>query len=205
VSKNHITTREVANAFGTYLFFPRLLHPDLLADAIRSGFSGQGGLLCDFFGYAEAFDEDASKYLGLCTTTAPVLVTIGDSLLVKPDVAMAQAVAAKPVPAPQPDPGSNPDPVTQPTSTGGNITPVVTPPALKTRFYGAVEIPPQKVASSVQKIVDEVIQHLSAKYGTKVKITLDIEAENTNGFDDSTVRTVSENANTLEFKSKGFE
>jgi hypothetical protein len=136
------------------------------------------------------------------------MVTIGDSVLVKPDVAMAQAMAQKPTPTPaaQPSPPStgNNNPNPSPAPTGSN-PPVVAPPAPKTRFYGAVEIPPQKVASSVQKIVDEVIQHLSAKYGTKVKITLDIEAENTTGFDDSIIRTVSENANTLGFKPKGFE
>jgi hypothetical protein len=43
----------------------------------------------------------------------------------------------------------------------------------------------------VYKTVDEVIQHLSAKYGTKVRITRDIEAESREGFDEAAVRAVS--------------
>jgi hypothetical protein len=80
-------------------------------------------------------------------------------------------------------------------------------PAPKTRFFGSVDIPSQKVTSSVQKIVDEVVQHLASKYGTTVKITLEIEAENSGGFDESLVRTVAENSNTLGFKKSdtGFE
>ena len=202
--KNHITTREVANAFGTYLFFPRLLHQDLLLDAIRSAFSGQS-LLCDFFGYAEAFDADSGKYLGLCTTTAPAFANIGDSVLIKPDVAMAQ-VTATPTTTGSTSGGGDPPPSPhpQPTPTGGTGTTPPTPRP-KTRFYGAVDIPSQKVTSSVQKVVDEVIQHLSAQYGSKVRITLNIEAENPSGFDEASVRTVSENANTLGFSEKGFE
>lgn len=205
--KNHITTRSVADAFGTYLFFPRLLHQDLLLDAIRAAFSSQS-LLCDFFGYAEAYDDAEEKYLGLCTTTPPAYPSIGESVLIKPDVAMAQANAAKPTATGKgdttPGGGGGSTTTTTGTSNGGDDNPQPKP-ATKTRYYGSVEIPSQKVTSSVQKIVDEVIQHLSAQYGTKVKITLDIQAENSSGFAEASIRTVSENSNTLGFKSNGFE
>jgi hypothetical protein len=88
---------------------------------------------------------------------------------------------------------------------GGGSTPPPATPALKTRFYGSIDLNQQKVASSVQKVVDEVVQHLVAKYGTNIRITLDIEADNAEGFEESVVRTVSENANTLGFSQKGFE
>ncbi|MCC5835099.1 MAG: DUF499 domain-containing protein [Opitutales bacterium] len=204
--RDHVTTRSVLDAFGAYLFFPRLLHPNLLIDAILGGFSGES-LLCEFFGYADAFDENSGKYLGLCATTVPGNVTLGDSVLVKPDVATAQishTSESSASPASQSPQNGSPEgaPSGTPSATASSAQAGT---ALKTRFYGAIEIPPQKVASSVQKTVDEVIQHLSAKYGTKVKITLDIEAENSDGFDEATARTVSENANTLGFKSKEFE
>ncbi|MCC5805073.1 MAG: DUF499 domain-containing protein [Opitutales bacterium] len=213
-TRDHVSTRAVDDAFGTYLFFPRLLRRELLTDAIRAGFSGES-LLCEYFGYADAFDEDTGKYAGLHATTVPGVVTIGESVLINPDVAMAHlpetstanpgnttsatAGAGTPsVPAPRPGTsGKNPG------TTGNGAAP---PAPLKTRFYGAVEIPPQRVTSSVQKVVDEVIQHLSAKYGTQLKITLDISAENPEGFDEASVRTVSENANTLGFQPRnGFE
>jgi hypothetical protein len=206
--KNHISTREVASAFATFLFLPKLLHPDLLVDAIRNAFSGNS-LMPDFFAYAEAYDPDDDRYLGLYTTERPPSVQIGDSLLVKPDTAMAQVVATPP---PESDSGEatptaqTGNGTTTPATTGNGKNPQPAPQAAaKTRFYGSVEISSQKVSSSVQKIVDEVIQHLSAKYGSKLKISLEIEAENDNGFDENTVRIVSENSNTMGFKEKGFE
>jgi predicted AAA+ superfamily ATPase len=199
--RDHITTQDVANAFDTYLFMPRLLHRDLLVEAVRNAFNG-GGLLCEFFGYAEGYDDEKGTYLGLCTNKPPASVTIGSTLLVKPDVAMAQGAAAlvgkesEPTPKPSPgNPPSSPEP--------GDKEPPQ--PVISTRFYGSVEIAPDKVSSSVKKVVDEVVQHLSAKYGSKLKISLEIEAENESGFDEGTVRIVSENANTLGFSENGFE
>lgn len=204
--KNHVTTGDVAESFGTYLYFPRLLREEFLADAIRNGFGGDG-LFCDFFGYADAFDPETGRYLGLFTSSRPHQVQIGNTLLIKPDVAMEKATAEreeKPGNRQSPS-GGNTDP-TPAGQEGGETAPPIEPAVQqKTRFYGSVEIPPQKVASSVQKIVDEVLQHLIAKYGTKVKVTLELEAENSDGFDESLVRTVSENANTLGFEQKGFE
>lgn len=209
--KNHISTRDVASAFATFLFLPKLLNADLITDAIGSAFSGNS-LIPDFFAYAEAYDSDADRYLGLHTTDRPSNIVIGESLLVKPDAATAQIAKTLP---PQP---SSTVPVTPSPETAGGTTASInaalgqsttTAPqtATKTRFYGSVEVSPQKVSSSVQKVVDEVIQHLSAKYGSKLKISLEIEAENDNGFDENTVRTVLENSNTLGFKQKdtGFE
>jgi predicted AAA+ superfamily ATPase len=204
---DHISTRAVADAFGTYLYFPRLLEEGLLLDAIYNGFGGDT-LLCEFFGYAEGYDPTAGKYLGLHTTTPPHSATIGESLLIRPDVAMAQVAPPKPSVEPA-NGGNQPDYTNEGIDpgigSGGGSTPPPAPPALKTRFYGSIDLNQQKVASSVQKVVDEVVQHLVAKYGTNIRITLDIEADNAEGFDESVVRTVSENANTLGFSQKGFE
>ena len=201
---DHVTTRAVADAFGAYLFFPRLLQADLLTDAIRNAFKGNN-LICEFFGFAEAFDSESGKYLGLCTTSPPFSVSIGESVLIKPDVAMAQAAIPKSALVGKEssgEPTGSSGGLQNPAASASGSMPTFAP---KTRFYGSVEVPAQKVTSSVQKIVDEVVQHLSSKYGTQVKITIEIEAENTNGFEESIVRTVSENSNTLGFNEKGFE
>jgi predicted AAA+ superfamily ATPase len=204
--RDHISSRDVETAFGSYLFFPRLLKKGLLEDSIRSAFSGQS-LLCEFFGYAEGFDDEKERYLGLCTTQPPFDVTIGDSVLVKADVAMAQITPANTVPAVvtgntgdgQAGTGDQPTGNGSGAGTGGGVK--------MRRFYGAIDLNPDKVASSVQKVVDEVIQHLTAIYGTKVTISLDIDAVHPQGFDEATMRTVSENAITLGFDRgrTGFE
>jgi hypothetical protein len=54
-------------------------------------------------------------------------------------------------------------------------------------------------------IVEEIIQRLTSLTGTEVNITLEISAERPAGFDDATVRTISENSRTLKFGIHGFE
>jgi len=54
-------------------------------------------------------------------------------------------------------------------------------------------------------IANEVIQHLTALSGTKVKVTLEIEAEIPDGTPDDVVRTVMENCKTLKFQDQSFE
>ncbi len=54
-------------------------------------------------------------------------------------------------------------------------------------------------------MADEVLAHLASVPGAKVNITLEIEATAPDGFDESQVRVVSENATTLKFEQSGFE
>jgi hypothetical protein len=50
-----------------------------------------------------------------------------------------------------------------------------------------------------------VISHLAGLIGASVTVTLEIEAELSNGASDSVVRTVTENCRTLRFTTQGFE
>jgi hypothetical protein len=54
-------------------------------------------------------------------------------------------------------------------------------------------------------IVEEVIERLTSQVGCEVQIELEIRAQLPEGFDESTVRTVSENSRTLKFEHYGFE
>ena len=53
--------------------------------------------------------------------------------------------------------------------------------------------------------MDEVVQRLTSQLGCDVEVTLEIAARLPDGFDDATVRTVSENSRTLKFDDYGFE
>ena len=55
------------------------------------------------------------------------------------------------------------------------------------------------------RIADEVIAHLAALVGSKVRVTLEIESEVPTGTPENVVRTVTENSRTLKFTSHGFE
>ena len=72
------------------------------------------------------------------------------------------------------------------------------------RYYGRVTIDAQQVHKDMDVII-EVIQRLTSQLGCEVEITIEIEAQKTDGFEKGTVRTISENRRTLKFEHYGFE
>ena len=58
---------------------------------------------------------------------------------------------------------------------------------------------------SLGQIAEALIAHLNRPDGSHVRITVEIEADSTEGFPDDLRRTVSENARTLKFESSEFE
>ncbi len=54
-------------------------------------------------------------------------------------------------------------------------------------------------------IVDRVLQHLTALTGCEVEVSLEITAYRREGFEQDTMRTVTENSRTLKFENYGFE
>ena len=64
------------------------------------------------------------------------------------------------------------------------------------RYYGRVELDPQRVTKEVNLIVDEVLERLTAQLDCQVEVVLEIKARRPEGFDESTVRTISENSRT---------
>ena len=89
---------------------------------------------------------------------------------------------------------------------GGGVDPDDPPPAKpKTRYYGTKRVDPLRSKPAFEEITDEIIQQLAALPGAHVKITVEIESVLSAGFDDATVRTISENSHTLQFDEHGFE
>jgi hypothetical protein len=74
-----------------------------------------------------------------------------------------------------------------------------------TRFYGTVEIEPNKLGTTAGNINQEILQHLARLAGSKIKVTMDIDVELPNGASDDIVRTVKENCKTLKFAESNFE
>ena len=78
-------------------------------------------------------------------------------------------------------------------------------PKRTTRYYGRVSLTPQRVNREMDVIVEEIIQRLTELVGCEVEVTVEIKATKPDGFDDATMRTISENGRTLKFESFGFE
>ena len=54
-------------------------------------------------------------------------------------------------------------------------------------------------------IMEEVVERPTSQIGCEVEITVEINANRPEGFDEGTVRTISENSRTLKFEHFGFE
>ncbi len=64
---------------------------------------------------------------------------------------------------------------------------------------------PVRLSRDVSQIAEALIAHLNRADGSKVSITVEIQAEATEGFPEDLRRTVSENARTLKFETSEFE
>lgn len=78
-------------------------------------------------------------------------------------------------------------------------------PAAPTRFYGSYPVSAERYGRDFGRVGQEIIQHLAGQPGTRLRITVEIEAVAQEGFDPGVQRTVSENATTLKFDQHGFE
>jgi len=206
---NHVAIKKLAEDFAQFIYLARLAGPEVLVTAVRGGLA----LLTwehDTFAHAESFDEAAGRYRGL-SVGQQVVISGYDSagLLVKSEVARKQLDAE--TKAGQPDSGEagagggdKGGPSPGPGAGGSGPTPPSSPVKPK-RFHGSVDLDQERVGRDAGRIAEEVISHLTGLVGSKVRVTLEIEAEVPDGAPDAVVRTVTENARTLKFTSHGFE
>jgi len=189
----HVTAGDLWEDYARYVYLPRLAGSSVVLDAVKLGPSS---LTWESDGFATADTVEDGTYRGLTRGQHAAVVT-RQTLVVRPDVAKRQA---------QDDGTEREDGGDTETGSGGE-TPTGGPDAQKqaTRFYGSIGLDPLRLNRDFGKVADEVVTHLSALAGTEVRITVEIEADNPEGFPDTVVRTVAENAQTLKFKTHGFE
>ena len=200
----HLGITEIADWFASYVYLPKLRDRVVLEGAVREAL----GKLDPVFGYAERFDEGTGTYTGLAwAKTAPEIFP-STALLIRSDVAVA--LSRPPAPSPTDDggvvgaPASTNSGLTQPGPPGGKLEPTNQKPR---RFYGSVELDLDRPVKAFDAVLNAVIMELQRTPGAKLKITVEIEAEAANGFDDADVGVVRDNAKQLKFRSEstGFE
>lgn len=224
----HVTIKELAEFFARYLYLPRLKNTDVLLAAIREGVSSMLWQQ-ETFAYADSYDAERNRYLGLKTGQQIQVTSNSSAVLVKPEVAAAQ-LASDTLAAQQAQPSatltylpggessakmpavsergatlldSAPE-VQRQTVLGQPATPA-TLPSQPRRFHGTVHLNPRMMSSSAGTIMDEVVRHLAAIYGANVQVTLEIQATIPDGVPEDIRRTVEENCRTLRFEGFGFE
>lgn len=218
---NHVTIKELADYFARYVYLPRLKNTDVLLTAIRDGVQAMWWER-ETFAYADSWEAEHNHYLGLKAGQQVNIILNAHTVLVKPEVASAQiaADAALATPAPQPiatsmtyaEGQTRPHPVVvERYGTSATEAPTLVPATAKPeeaqfhRFYGSVQINARMMAGDAGTIMEEIVKHLTSLYGTKVKVTLEIEAQVPNGVPTKAVQDITENCHTLRFESFGFE
>lgn len=200
-----VSIKQLAEDFATYLYLPRLRDEDVLLSAIRDGLN----MLTwetDSFAFAESYDEQNKRYIGLRCGSGVNVVKDTKGLLIKPNIASAQMEAD------MARVNANTGEISGATAVanGGASAVPHTPHALPKpeeyhRFYGTAKIDPLRIGRDAGKIADEVIQLLTKEKDAEVEITIEIRAVLPKGADEKLRRDVTENCRTLKFDTSEFE
>jgi hypothetical protein len=196
--KGHLSLKDLWEYLNRYIYLPRVKDKNVLVKTVRSAV---GSMVPGPFAYAERWDENADRYIGLAVqnaANAPVVID-SDSVIVKPDVAELHLNRVRETP-----PADGPA-VPKPIPEGTGLCPgpaPVQPEKEPTRFLGTVMISADRPAHEMRRIVEAIIEQLTTLPGSEVTLRLEIDAEVPSGLDRSKVRTLLENANTLGFIEK---
>ena len=191
-----------------YLYLPRLTNDQVFKEAIYKGVECE-----DFFGFAAGKQGD--KYLGFVFGGSPLVMLDSSSLLIERQASEEYKELNKPLPQPDSGLGENPSEVYVPPSPGGNqplssgtsttVKATLKPAAVKKQFYATIHLDPVKAKMDFATIVDEVVQQFTSKLDVDVAISVEIQAQAKEGFDETLQRTIKENCNVLKFNNAEFE
>ena len=204
--KDHLCVRTLADWFAQYHYLPRLTNQTVLANSIRDGLK-MITWTSDSFAYADRYDEDKDRYVGLVAGAVDVQVRLdGNSVLVKSEVAKTQLEkddkGLVPVTGDGADSANGHGEGTDggERGNGGGTVAAILP----THFNARVHLKAQRPLPDAQKVVEHVVQHLVGTQGADVELTLSISAKHEEGFNDAVKRTVLENCRTLSFDHSEF-
>jgi hypothetical protein len=201
---NHLAVKTLAHYFAQHVYLPRLKNSEVLLATICEGVQSPNWQR-ETFAYAESWDEDRQRYLGLKAGQA-ITLTTATGLVVKSEVAAAQ-LAAEAAEQARKRAEQEVDRERQVPSPGISSGTVASPAkeVLKHRFHGAIKINPRMMASDAAKIMTEVVQHLTSLSKDGVTVTLEIQACLPDGIPVDIQQVVQENCHTLHFETAGFE
>lgn len=197
----------------TYCYLPRLANYGVLETAIRAGVNST-----EYFALASGKIDN--KYLGLSYDqyVGPVDKS---AYLVKLIVALKQKEEERREKerAEQNAVHNSQVPNAYETDSSGNGSSAVADTAMPTRvpespqpskpqnthFFMSAKLDNTRINRDVQRLVEEVISHLTSVDGAQVEISLEVNVEASNGIDVPIVRTVTENCRTLKVDQFGFD
>jgi predicted AAA+ superfamily ATPase len=207
----HTSLGDLWEALARYPYLPRLNDRLVLQRSVQDGPAGFAWE-SEGFALAEGYDPSTNRYHGLVTGPDGSKGTSPSTLLVRPDVAMAQQIADEQSGTRAPSTGQ-PSPGASSTPTPGNpdgvayaaVDTAASEPTKPRRFHGSVVLRSERLSLEFGRVVQEVVQRLADADAANVEVTVEIAADSPDGFDEPVIRTVTENARTLHFADQGFE
>ena len=206
---NDIQIKKLWEYLCTYCYLPRLANVSVLENAIRTGINS-----VEYFAFAAAYDD--SRYIEL-KFNQNIDIVEQSGYLVKTDIAQNQiAEEAKQsdtqsgkIVGAVPSIGSEngvPHPILSGDEVSGTPDSSFAPEVPRNRhFYMTAHLDNTRINRDVQKLVEEVISHLSTLDGSKTEISLDVDITAPDGVPSTVVRTVSENCRALKVQDFGFD
>ena len=218
-ASDHIAIKTLWDYLCTYCYLPRLADMNVLIDAIRNGLTST-----EYFAYAAGYD--GTRYLdlrvgqtvGMIEPSAYLVKISAAQRQLDEDEARRRATAeearARAEQRGIQTDNTNSSVVSHEVSRGTAITthspgPVEAPPVpaqpKNKRFYMSASLDTTRIGRDVQRLVEEIITHLTSAEGTQVEVSLEVNVQAPDGLSQQIVRTVSENCRTLHVDDFGFE
>ena len=225
---SHVGVDQLWDDYTQYLYLPRLTKRSVLEAAIRDGVRS---FVWEKDGFAYADGHDGQRYAGLwagqeITAVAPSGLVVMSSAAAEqqskeqaasgeagPGAGAGAGAGTEPGletgtgPGAGADPGAGAGAPGSPSGTDEQAATGAAPPGptLPTRYYGRVKLDSARWAKTAADVAEAIVSQLERTDGAKLSITIEVEAESPQGFDDRVQRTVTENATTLKFNTTEFE
>lgn len=196
---NDIQVKKLWEFLSTYCYLPRLASYEVLENTIKNGVNSD-----EYFALAASYA--GGRYVDLKFNKSVDYID-KSYLLVRRDIAREQIEKETPKTAEPVDitpRGGEPPVIPQGTPVKPTDT-VDEPKKQPTHFYMSADIDTTRINREVQKLVEEIITHLSTSQDGTLSVTLEVNAESRAGFSVPTVRTVTENCRTMKVKDFNFD
>lgn len=198
----HVELEQLAAYFASYPYLQRLQSPRVLLESVERGVALLTWYV-DSFAYAEGYDAEKGRYVGLVAGQQPPKLRQPAGLVVHPDVAQEQlqreVATSKPEAAGPAAAGGAGSVVVDKTASVADVAgerSEADEPKPR-RFYVKRRVDPADLTKATQELAEELVVHLAKLPDSRVEITIEVSAEVDDGIPAEVVRIVRENATAL--------
>ena len=203
-----IALKKLWDYLCTYCYLPGLARYDVLEDTIRTGVNAHEYFaLAAGIGEKRYIDLKLGQFVGNVDRSAYLVKVAATNQQIEGDRAAAEEKQHKDTSGGTSiTPGGGGITITLPEGGNPPVVHIPTPePPKNKHFFMSAKLDNTRLNRDVQRLVEEVISHLSSLDDTRVGVSLEVTATAKDGVPLPIVRTVSENCRTLKVQDFGFD